>query len=295
MIGVFGNGQVGQHIAEALDLAGEKNKIIGREKSDDLPRYRATDVVFNAETANASDVRRVVDPFSLIIYTSAYRDIDLCEKNPRMADRANHLIPAVIASARPIVYISTDYVFGKLNERYPRPITGKIGEGEDPESQYFSFGAPSIYGQSKRSGEISVLNKDGIVVRISSPFGKWKSPLRHSFIDNLTWQYGKSLTMPDSQIVSPTYLPEAATSIVDLVFDDDLRPGVYHAVCEGSVSFFMLSKFVNYELKLNQRIYPRGDSDTDKLRPTYSALQNNKLPKLSYWAEAVGKHLRGYK
>lgn len=295
MIGVFGNGQVGQHLAEALDLAGVQNKIIGRQKSDDLPRYRATDIVFDAETANAGDVRRVVEPFSLVIYTSAYRDVDLCEKNPRMADRVNHLIPAVIASAKPIVYISTDYVFGKMNERYPRPIVGKIGEGEDPESQYFSFGAPSIYGQTKRSGEISVLGKDGIVVRISSPFGKWKSPLRHSFVDNLTWQYGKTLSMPDNQIVSPTYLPEAAKAIYELVFDEEVRPGVYHAVCEGSASFYILSKFVNDELGLNQKILPRAESDADKLRPTYSALQNNKLPQLSFWADALRQHLRGYK
>jgi dTDP-4-dehydrorhamnose reductase len=295
MIGVFGNGQVGQHIAEALDLAGVENKIIGREKSDDLPRYRTTDVVFNAETANAGDVRRAIAPFSSIIYTSAYRDVALCESNPRMADRVNHLIPAVIASAKPIVYISTDYVFGKMNERYPRPITGKIGEGEDPESQYFSFGAPSIYGQTKRSGEISVLGKDGIVVRISSPFGKWKSPLRHSFVDNLTWQYGKKLNMPDAQIVSPTYLPAAATTIVNLAATKDADPGVYHAVCEGSASFYVIAKFVNDELGLNQRILPRVDNETDNLRPSYSALQNNKLPQLPFWADALRQHLRGYK
>jgi dTDP-4-dehydrorhamnose reductase len=294
MIGVFGNGQVGQHLAEALDIAGVENKIIGREKGDDLPRYRPTDVVFNAETATAADVRRVVEPFEKVIYTSAYRDVNQCEENPRMADRINHLIPAVIATAKPIVYISTDYVFGKLSEKYERPIVGKIGEGEDPESQYFSFGSPSVYGKSKRSGEISVLGKDGIVVRISSPFGKWKSPLRHSFVDNLTWQFGKSLTMPDDQIVSPTHLPEASGRIVGLTFEP-WEPGVYHVVCEGSASFFTIAKFVNDTLGLKQKITPRSSDASDKLRPTYSALQNNKVGQLSFWAESLQQHLRGYK
>ena len=295
MIGVFGNGQVGQHLAEALDAAGIENKIIGREKGDDLPRYRPTDVVFNTETATAADVRRVVAPFEKIIYTSAYRDVAQCETNPRMADRVNHLIPAVIGSAKPIVYISTDYVFGKLNEKYERPIVGKIGEGEDPESQYFSFGSPSVYGKTKRSGEISVLNKDGIVVRLSSPFGKWKSPLRHSFVDNLTWQIGKKLTMPDSQIVSPTYLPEAAGRIVGLSVSSEWKPGVYHAVCEGSASFYVIAKFVSDTLGLKQKVYPRGNNESDVLRPTFSALQNNKLEPMSFWAESLRQHLRGYK
>lgn len=295
MIGVFGNGQVGQHLAEALDAREIENKIIGREKGDDLPRYRPTDVVFNAETATAADVRRVVEPFEKIIYTSAYRDVNQCETNPRMADRINHLIPAVIATAKPIVYISTDYVFGKLNDKYERPIVGKIGEGEDPESQFFSFGPTSIYGQTKRSGEIAVIGKDGIVARISSPFGKWKSPLRHSFVDNLTWQYGKSLTMPEDQIVSPTYLPEAAGRIVGLSDSLGFNKGVYHVVQEGSASFYDIAKFVNDALGLKQKIRPRKSDESDRLRPTYSALQNNKLDPLSFWAEVLQQHLRGYK
>lgn len=295
MIGVFGNGQVGQHLAEALDEFGIPNKIVGRDKPDDTPRYRKTDIVFDAQYADAPATRRAADQFDAIIYTSALRDVNACEGDRRLADRINHLIPAVLASAVPVVYISTDYVFGRLSEKYQRPITGKIGEGEDPDSEYFGFGAPSVYGQTKRAGEIAVLNHRGSVVRIASPFGKWKSPLRHSFVDNLTWQIGKALSMPTDQIVSPTYLPAAANTIAKL-FYSDAETGVYHVVCEGSASFFDIAKQVNNELKLGQKITGRVSSEQElRLRPTYSALQNNKLPALPHWAEALRTHLRGYK
>ena len=294
MIGIFGNGQVGQHVAWALDEYGIENKIIGRSTPDDIYRYRKTEVQFDMAAANAQDIRRLVDGYEAVIYTSALRDISACEKDRRLADRVNHLVPAVLSSAVPTIYISTDYVFGKLSPKYIRPITGKIGEGEDPESEFFSFGASSIYGQTKRSGEISVLDRGGKVVRISSPFGRWKSPLRHSFVDNLTWQVGKSLSLPTDQIISPTYLPAAAGEIVGLL--SLAKPaGVYHLACEGAASFYEIAKTVNDLLKLNQKISPRLSTQVDDmLRPTYSALQNNKLEKQPLWAEALRQHVKGY-
>lgn len=294
MIGIFGSGQLAQHIAAEFDQRQITNKIIGRGETNDTVRYRPTDIIFDTDTATAQDIRRLVSDYSIIIYTSALRDVDACEKNRRLADRVNHLIPAVISSAAPTIYISTDYVFGKMSEKYIRPIVGKIGEGENPESEYFSFGAPSIYGQTKRAGEVSVLDRGGKVVRISSPFGKWKSPLRNSFVDNLTWQVGKELTMPIDQVVSPTYLPSAAKEMVGLL-STEKKSGVYHLVCEGSVSFHDLAVFVNKELRLGQKISKRMSNESDKLRPTYSALQNNKLEKQPHWTEALHEHLRGYR
>lgn len=292
MYAIFGNGQLAQHLAFAMDKYFVKNEIVGRRAPTDVFRYRNTDIDFDASLASSKQVQDIAKNYDLIIYTSSLRDIAACEKDPVMADRVNWLVPTALASYTKVVYISTDYVFGKLSMDYPRPITGKIGEGEDPSSKYFSGGAPSIYGRTKLSGERGVLNNGGSVVRISSPFGKWKSPLRPSFVDmvvsNMT-----HLFLPIDQIVSPTYLPEAAEVLANKEILDSLE-GVNHLVNEGSGSFFDIGNWARSSARNKSRTSLRySDDKTDKLRPTYSALQNNKLPKLSHWAEAVSEYLKG--
>ena len=292
MYGIVGNGQVGQHIAEAFDRHGIKNHLIGRDVDGDMAKYRKTDVIFDVSKAKPDDLMELSSKYTRIIYTSSFRDVNQCEENPAMADRLNFLVPTVLSNHKPIVYISTDYVFGKLSTDAPRPISGKIGEGENPDSEFFSGGAPSVYGKSKRRGELGVLNRDGIVVRIASPFGKWKSPLRQSFVDMVVSSF-KTLELPVDQIISPTYLPEAAETLMGIAVDMQAS-GMYHLVNEGSASYRDLGAWVRNAARNKHKINVRySDPKTDRLRPNYSALQNNKLPKLSHWAEAVEKYIRG--
>ena len=289
MYGIFGNGQVAQHIAYALDQKGIKNEIVGRNQPVDVERYRNTDVDFDVSTASRKWLDDIARNYDLIIYTSSLRDINVCEKDVVLADRVNWLAPSHLSKGSPLIYISTDYVFGKLSMDHPRPIVGKIGEGEEPTSRYFSGGAPSVYGRSKEAGERAVLENMGAVIRISSPFGKWKSPLRPSFVDMVSSSLNH-LFLPIDQIVSPTYLPEAAEAIADRELLTSLS-GIYHLVNEGSCSFFDLGMWARQTVRNKSKTSMRySEQETDKLRPTYSALQNNKLPKLSHWAEAVTKH-----
>ena len=291
MFGIIGNGQVGQHLAAAFDDMGADNHLIGRKVDEKIEKYRETDVVFDVSLAKPDDLYQLSDKYEVLIYTSAYRDVNQCEKDPALADRLNWLVPATLAAHKPIIYISTDYVFGKLDQDYPRPVQGKIGEGEDPDSKYFSGGAPSFYGQSKRRGELGALKNDSLVVRIGSPFGPYKSPMRNSFIDMVASNFD-TMTLPRDQIVSPTYLPQAAERIAQLA--TTMNPGVYHAVCEGSGSFMDIAMWVRRALRSKAKVLGKfSDPVQDKLRPNYSALQNNKLPKLWHWAEAVDKYIRG--
>lgn len=292
MIGVFGSGQVAQHIAEHLDERKVKYEVVGRGTKPSVPVHRQVDVKFPVDTARPQELKDIAKRYDLVVYTSAYRDVLACEHSPVVADRINHLVPRVLSTYVPMLYISTDYVFGKLNPDWQRPIPGRIGEGEDPESEYFSKGSASVYGKTKRSGELGVLAHDGWVVRIASPFGKWRSPLRESFVDILASKSG-DVELPYQQIITPTYLPEAVRSMVGL-FIDRKDPGIYHAVNEGAVSYADLVRQIRRERKISGKVIDRADNETDKLRPNYSALQNNKMEKLTHWADALHTHLRGY-
>jgi dTDP-4-dehydrorhamnose reductase len=292
MIGIFGSGQVAQHIAEYLDLLGIKYQIVGRGAKETVPVHRKVDIKFPVDTAKPQELKVIAKQFEVVIYTSAYRDLLACEASYAVADRINHLIPRVLSTHVPMLYISTDYVFGKLNPEWPRPIAGKIGEGEDPESRYFSSGSKSVYGKTKRSGELGVLAHDGWVARIASPFGKWRSPLRESFVD-IMGSKGGDVILPSQQIITPTYLPESVRLMVGL-FVDRKDSGIYHAVNEGSVSYADLVRQIRRERGIAGKVTNREDNRDDELRPNYSALQNNKLDKLSHWAEAVRTHFEGY-
>mgnify|MGYP006287708299 CR=1 FL=1 len=294
MIGVFGSGQVAQHISEYLDQINVKHQIVGRPGKliNPVPVHREKDVSFAVDLASPTELKDIAGKFEVAIYTSAYRDLLACEASYALADRINHLVPRVLSRYVPTLYISTDYVFGKLNADWQRPIPGKIGEGEDPESEYFSGGPKSVYGKTKRSGELGVLAHDGWVARIASPFGKWRSPLRESFVDIMGSKSGEVI-LPDKQIISPTYLPEAVRLMVGLLLDRK-DPGVYHTVNEGSVSYADLVRQIRRERGISGKVIGREDNKDDALRPDYSALQNNKLDKLSHWAEAIHTHFKGY-
>jgi len=289
MIGIIGGGQVGQHLAEAASKMGVKYDLIGRQTKRDLTRFANENVNFDVSSCKASDLKELAERYDAIIYTSSLRDVMQCEKDYALADKLNHLVPRILAQSRPLVYISTDYVFGKLDHSHPRPVTGKIGEGEDPESAHFSNGPKSVYGKTKRNGELATLTNYGFVVRIASPFGDWASSLRPSFVSNMRFQEGE-ITIPRDQIVSPTYLPEVAPAIVGLSLSSVGAGNVYHAVCEGEASYADIARQIRRELNISGKVIGRVSNESDALRPTYSALQNNRLQKFSHWAVALQNH-----
>jgi dTDP-4-dehydrorhamnose reductase len=294
MLGIFGGGQVGQHLAQAADAARLKYDLVGRQGDHKVKRFRNENVKFDFSNCTTSELEKLASNYDAIIYTTAYRDVNACEKDYMLAGKLNHLIPTILSRVTPLIYISTDYVFGKLNAEYERPVQGKIGEGEDPDSKYFSGGSASRYGQTKRHGELSVMANSGSVVRIASPFGLWPSTLRPSFVDTMRFKDG-TLTLPDDQIISPTYLPEVAPEIVGLLYNDHPH-GVYHAVSEGQVSYAEFVRQIRRESGVTGKVVGRRSDETDSLRPTFSALQNNRMDKkFSHWAEALHKYMRGYK
>jgi dTDP-4-dehydrorhamnose reductase len=110
--------------------------------------------------------------FDLLINASACTNVDWCEKNPVAADHINGTAVGElgeIASKRGarVIHISTDYVFDGCSARPYREV--------DPAHPI------SIYGTSKRKGEIALLDasEKHLVVRVSWLFGFDKP----SFVD----------------------------------------------------------------------------------------------------------------
>ena len=143
----------------------------GRMGAALVRRYSTTrDVVgWTRADANAlfpEDMRKAVqtEQFTTLVYTAGITNVDYCEEHPDEAVLTNTETPRVLAEvcaekgAR-FIHISTDYVFDGAD---PRPRTE-----EDPANPL------CVYGESKRAGELAVLDvsPEFLVIRVSWLFG----------------------------------------------------------------------------------------------------------------------------
>ncbi|PYH46305.1 dTDP-4-dehydrorhamnose reductase family protein [Aspergillus saccharolyticus JOP 1030-1] len=104
----------------------------------------------------------------IVVHCAANRSPDLCDKNPEQARRVNVDATRILAeetSRRSIllIYISTDYVFPGI-------------EGQAPYEADAETNPPNFYGQSKRDGELAVLEATketglGLILRVPVLYG----------------------------------------------------------------------------------------------------------------------------
>lgn len=271
MVGVIGSGQVAQHVIEELRRRNLRFKIYTRslQPSADASVF----VSYTLETI-AKQLRD--DDVTAVINCAALRDINLCEKDPTLAVRANVDLPAAIGNTVKQLYISTDYVYD-LNEEDRRL------DEDNP-----SKGALSIYGQTKLRGEQEVLQRGGSVARISSPWGVYPSPMKAHFVDMVTMT-PKVLDLPTDQFFTPTYLPDAAPVLVNLAIEPSR--GIYHVVNQGKTNWYEFARVARSMARNKNKI--TGSFRWDNTRPRNGALVNNRLPRFRTWAEAMQEYLSG--
>lgn len=269
-IGVVGTGQVAQHVIAELKAREIPHVVYTR--SD--PMWDSG--VFSYTTENIVEQIQK-HRIKQIINCAALRDIALCEKDPHAAWLANVDLPKIIGEVTNQLYISTDYVFD-LNE-----------ESRTLDEKAESRGALSIYGQTKLEGENVVRGQGGTVVRISSPFGIYPSPMKPHFVDFVSQKYGE-IDLPTDQFFRVSYLPDAAKAIVDLALDESATQ-VYHAVNEGTATWVEIARQARKLNRNNGKI--TGSMRWDKTRPMYGALKNTRLPRFRHWTEAMEEYFRG--
>jgi len=271
VVGVIGSGQVAQHVIEELRRRNLRFKVYTRslQPSADASVF----VSYTLETI-AKQLRD--DDATAVINCAALRDINLCEKDPTLAVRANVDLPAAIGNTVKQLYISTDYVYD-LNEEDRRL------DEDNP-----SKGALSIYGQTKLRGEQEVLQRGGSVARISSPWGVYPSPMKAHFVDMVTMT-PKVLDLPTDQFFNPTYLPDAAPVLVNLAIEPSR--GIYHVVNQGKTNWYEFARVARSMARNKNKI--TGSFRWDNTRPRNGALVNNRLPRFRTWAEAMQEYLSG--
>ena len=271
MVGVIGSGQVAQHVIAELRRRNLRYRVYTRSLQPD-----ADAGVFSLYDLATLPQQLRDDDITSVINCAALRDINLCEKDQRGAIVANELLAEIIGNTVRQLYVSTDYVFDTNEE--DRPLN------EDAVSR----GALSVYGQTKLNGEKKVLDRGGVVARISSPWGLYPSPMKPSFVDMIV-SHNKPLDLPTDQFFSPTYLPDVAEHMVRLAVEPS--NGIYHLVNQGKTNWLEFGRMARSLRKVKGKI--SGSMRWDKTRPQNGALINTRLPRFRTWAEAMQEYLSG--
>ena len=268
------NGQLGYDVVRRLEANGIECK--GTTRND-------------LELTNKASVMEYINLYNpeVVVHCAAYTAVDKAEVERELCYDVNVNGTRYVAAAckeigAKMVYISTDYVFdGKGNKPFevtdaPNPI--------------------NYYGQTKYEGEVEVqrILEKYFIIRTSWVFGL----NGNNFVKTMLKleKERKELKVVVDQMGSPTYTPDLARLIVDMILTE--RYGIYHATNEDYCSWYEFAceifNLANYNIivkPITTAQYP-----TKAVRPKNSRLSKQRLDmegfeKLPNWKNALKKYL----
>ena len=223
----------------------------------------------------------------VLINCAAYTAVDAAEDDPEGAEALNasavqNLVEVCTALNVFLIHVSTDYVFD--------------GTSSKPYSEEDHCNPQSVYGHSKRRGELHVLNAEypGVVVRTSwlySPFGKNFYKTIRQRVESKA-----ALKVVNDQYGVPTSALDLARALLYLAENHNKiqQSEIFHIRNTGPTTWFDFAGAIGKAIDPNHAIEPVNSTAfvTKAKRPSYSVLSTEKLEiKLGYtmrpWQEAL--------
>lgn len=268
-----GKGQLGKDLVAVFGGAGAAH-------GHDLPEL---------DIAQADAVQGAVEAFApdLVLNAAAFTNVDGAEDDAEGAFRVNETGAQYVAAAAaqrgaPVVYYSTDYVFGgtKTTPYGPGDTVSPIG----------------VYARSKAAGEAATraANSKHFIVRTAWLYG----PGGNSFVEKILRAAAArpELRVVEDEMGSPTHTLDLAEATRALV--KTAAYGVYHAVNAGACSRYEFARAIVALAGLDTPIHACASSEfpTKAERPLYSVLSTAKLEKVSGyvmrpWQEALASYM----
>lgn len=272
------NGQLGYDVIKVLNARKIDCKGVDRDDFD-ITDSVATDEYIKKYSPD------------VIVHCAAYTAVDKAEDDYETCYKVNVVGTENIAkSCRSIdakmLYVSTEYVYG--------------GNGTEPYETTEPADPKSVYGKTKLGGEDAVRkNLDKFfIVRTSWVFGI----NGNNFVKTML-KLGaerEMLTVVDDQIGSPTYTPDLARLICDLVETEHY--GVYHGTNENYCSWAEFAYEIMKKGGRNCEIKPIPSSEypAKAQRPLNSRLSKKCLDdigvaRLPSWQDALDRFFKEMK
>lgn len=275
-------------------VTGGKGQL-GADLCDELSKRGHT--VFKADIdemdiTNPEQTSAVIREFATetVIHCAAYTNVEMAEEQIDICRKINALGTKNVAKVCqeldiPMIYISTDYVFNGQGEHY-----WKTDDERAP---------ISAYGQTKYEGELAVTEylEKYFIVRISWVFGIHGNNFVKTML-NLA-KTRDQLTVVSDQIGSPTYTPDLAVLLADMIVTDHY--GTYHATNEGLCSWyeFACEIFRQAGLSIQVKPVPSAEYITKAKRPGNSRMDKSRLDEAGFkrlppWQDALKRFLSLY-
>ena len=257
------NGQLGSEIKE---LASDYENLECVFK--DLPELDICD----AEVLNTFIIDQHINA---VINCAGYTAVDKAEEEALIAQKVNsegvlNLANALKKVDGKLIHISTDYVFdGNHSQPYKE---------SDPVSPI------GVYGETKRAGELAVLNGsiDAIVIRTSWLY----SVYGNNFVKTMLrlGNEKKSIQVVSDQKGTPTFAKDLAKTCLDILSDASStnlskKGSLYHYSNEGVTSWYNFATAIMEIGNIDCKVIPIETKDypTQARRPMYSVLDKSKI------------------
>jgi dTDP-4-dehydrorhamnose reductase len=232
----------------------------------------------------------------VVVHVAAWTDVDGCARDPELAHRRNADAVHVVAEACAardvdLLQISTNEVFDG------RRTDGRGYTADDPTNPI------NAYGRSKLDGEIAATaayrgRRAGLgIVRTAWLYG----PPGNDFPSKI-WAAaeravaaGEPLRVVGDEVGSPTYAPDLAESIVELIGADAVA-GIHHLVGDGAVSRAGWARDLLTSLELDLEIdeVPASTWQRASTPPLWAVLEATPLPsgeRMRSWQLAMRDYL----
>ena len=277
------NGQLGSEIKE---LASEYENLQCVFK--DLPELDICD----AEVLNTFIIDQHINA---VINCAGYTAVDKAEEDPEIAEQVNakgvlNLVNALEKVDGKLIHISTDYVFdGNHSQPYKE---------SDPVSPV------GVYGETKRAGELAVLNSniDAIVIRTSWLY----SGYGNNFLKTMLrlGNEKKSIQVVFDQKGTPTFANNLAKTCLDILSDGSStnlskKGSLYHYSNEGVSSWYDFASAIMEISNIDCKVIPIETKDypTQARRPLYSVLDKSKIKSdfkvtIPHWRDSLANCIK---
>jgi dTDP-4-dehydrorhamnose reductase len=239
------------------------------------------------------------DQAEVVVHAAAWTDVDGCARDPQLAFQRNGLATGVLATA--CVDRGIDLLVVSTNEVFDGRRTDRRGYApDDPPNPINAYGASKLAGESAAreayAREVASAGRLGIV-RTAWLFGPPGNdfPAKILAAADGARASGAPLRVVGDEIGSPTYAPDLAEAIVELIGSGD-SSGVHHIVNSGPASRAEWARELLRQAAIDLPIeeipaaaWPRASTP-----PAWAVLEPTPLPSgeaLRPWTEALADYL----
>ena len=272
------NGQLGSEIKDLAANYPSFSFFFMDLPALDICNSSQLDVFFKDKNINA------------VINCAAYTAVDNAEQDANIAEKVNaigvlNLVNALKKVDGKLIHISTDYVFD--------------GDHFLPYKESDLVSPIGVYGETKRAGELSVINSDidWIVIRTSWLYSSYGN----NFVKTMLrlGNEKENLGVIFDQVGTPTYARDLAKTCLEILCGDSSvdiskNGSLYHYSNEGVASWYDFAIAIMELGNVNCKVNPIQTKDYPTLakRPQYSVLNKSKIKtdfkiEIPYWRDSL--------